>query len=110
MNNIVGSLTFRWIGPYILSADHSALAENIQICYNNDVKWIHVDICDGVATSGSLTFGPKHVADLKQKFPTLGFDVHVSIMIDMCLCYFYEYIRNSYVCNQYFVVFIYYTI
>ena len=57
------------IVPSILSADYSALAENIQICYNNDVKWIHVDICDGVATPGSLTFGPKHVADLKQKFP-----------------------------------------
>lgn len=65
------------IAPSILSADFSALGEEIRRVEKAGADWIHIDVMDGHFVP-NLTFGPPVVAAVR-KVTKLPFDVHLMI-------------------------------
>ncbi len=66
-----------YIGPSILSADFSHLAEEIRRVEQTGADLIHIDIMDGHFVP-NLTFGPKIVGTIR-KLTRLPLDVHLMI-------------------------------
>lgn len=66
------------LAPSILAADYTRLGEQIQLCTNGGVKWIHCDIMDGHFVP-NISYGPEVVAAARRAAPDAFFDVHLMI-------------------------------
>jgi ribulose-phosphate 3-epimerase len=66
------------LAPSILAADHSCLAEGLEVVGDLPVKWLHLDIMDGHFVP-NLSFGPQTVADLRKRNSDLFFDTHLML-------------------------------
>ncbi len=66
------------IAPSVLSADFSAMGEEIKSVEKAGADIIHLDVMDGVFVP-NITFGIKMVADIR-KSTTLPFDCHLMIV------------------------------
>lgn len=66
------------LAPSILAADHSHLAEGLEVVSSLPVKWLHLDIMDGHFVP-NLSFGPQTVADLRKRNADLFFDTHLML-------------------------------
>lgn len=65
------------IAPSILSADFSALGDDVRMVADAGADWIHVDVMDGHFVP-NLTIGPAHVKALKG-VTEVPLDVHLMI-------------------------------
>jgi len=66
------------LAPSILAADFTRLGEQIKICADNGVSWIHCDIMDGHFVP-NISYGPM-VVQAARKAHSQGFmDVHLMI-------------------------------
>ena len=65
------------IAPSILSADFSALGEEIAAVEAAGADWIHIDVMDGHFVP-NITMGPGVVKSLR-KMTALPFDVHLMV-------------------------------
>ena len=70
-------MTAPLIAPSILSADFSALGEDVRQISAGGADWVHVDVMDGHFVP-NLTIGPNHVKALK-KVTSTPLDVHLMI-------------------------------
>ena len=66
------------LAPSILAADHSCLADGLEVVSSLPVKWLHLDIMDGHFVP-NLSFGPQTVADLRKRNCELFFDTHLML-------------------------------
>jgi ribulose-phosphate 3-epimerase len=66
------------LAPSILAADHSCLADGLEVVSSLPVKWLHLDIMDGHFVP-NLSFGPQTVADLRKRNSDLFFDTHLML-------------------------------
>ena len=63
--------------PSILSADFNRLGEQIKILENEGVKWLHIDVMDGVFVD-NITYGNNVVAAMR-KVSNIYFDTHLMV-------------------------------
>jgi ribulose-phosphate 3-epimerase len=66
------------LAPSILAADHSCLAEGLEVVSSLPLKWLHLDVMDGHFVP-NLSFGPQTVADLRKRNSDLFFDTHLML-------------------------------
>lgn len=66
------------LAPSILAADFSKLGEQIEICTQEDIKWIHCDIMDGHFVP-NISFGSGIVKTVRNIAPEAFLDVHLMI-------------------------------
>ena len=71
------------LSPSILSCDYMNMERDFKLCADLGVKWLHVDIMDGIFVP-NITFGPGVVKGLR-RVSDLVLDVH--LMIDRPLRY-----------------------
>ena len=65
------------LSPSILSADFSKLGEDIAKLDENNIKYIHIDVMDGLFVP-SISFGMPVIASIRNKTKAI-FDVHLMI-------------------------------
>lgn len=65
------------LAPSILAADFTNLGEQLSICDQNDIKWIHCDIMDGHFVP-NISYGPM-IVDAANKASDGFMDVHLMI-------------------------------
>ena len=75
------------LSPSILSCDYMNMAREFTACKENGVKWLHVDVMDGIFVP-NITFGMGLVKSMR-KVTDLVLDVH--LMIDRPLRYLEQF-------------------
>src|SRR5690554_5502376 len=65
------------LAPSILAADYTKLGEQLSICDQNQVKWIHCDIMDGHFVP-NISYGPM-IVDAANRASSGFMDVHLMI-------------------------------
>lgn len=66
------------LAPSILAADFSKLGEQIKLCTDEGIQWIHCDIMDGHFVP-NISFGPNVVKHVRKIAPEAFLDVHLMI-------------------------------
>ena len=66
------------LAPSILAADFTQLGNQISLCADNGVKWIHCDIMDGHFVP-NISYGPMIVEAARKAYPDGFMDVHLMI-------------------------------
>ena len=66
------------LSPSILSADFTKLGDQIEKLVENDVKWLHFDIMDGMFVP-NITFGPPVLKSLNSHYDNLYMDAHMMV-------------------------------
>ncbi len=77
------------IAPSILAADFNRLGENIKHLEEADIRYLHVDVMDGMFVP-SISFGMPVIASIRKE-SCLFFDVH--LMIEEPARYYEEFIK-----------------
>lgn len=67
-----------FIAPSLLAADFAKLGEQMDIFVKEKIKYIHIDVMDGLFVP-SLSFGFQLIETLKKAYPSFLFDVHLMI-------------------------------
>ena len=65
------------LAPSILAADFTNLGQDVQTCENCGVKWLHIDVMDGIFVP-NISFGTVVYEGLRKK-SNMFFDVHLMI-------------------------------
>jgi ribulose-phosphate 3-epimerase len=65
------------LAPSILAADFTRLGEQVSVCVDNGIKWIHCDIMDGHFVP-NISYGPM-IVDAANKASDAFLDVHLMI-------------------------------
>ena len=65
------------IAPSILAADFTKLGEDVAKCEENGIKWLHIDVMDGIFVP-NISFGTVVYEGLRKK-SNMIFDVHLMI-------------------------------
>ncbi len=79
------------LSPSILSADFRTLGEQIKELENAGIKWLHIDVMDGIFVP-SISYGMPVIASIR-KGTDLFFDVH--LMIDRPERYIQEFAESG---------------
>src|SRR5690554_5593183 len=66
------------LAPSILSADFTQLGNQIQLCTDNGINWIHCDVMDGHFVP-NISYGPMIVSAARKSAPDAFLDVHLMI-------------------------------
>lgn len=66
------------LAPSILSADFTKLGDQIRLCTESGINWIHCDIMDGHFVP-NISYGPMIVSAAKKAAPEAFIDVHLMI-------------------------------
>lgn len=67
------------LAPSLLSANFYNLEEDINILINNDIKYLHLDVMDGIFVN-NISFGIPVIKKLKEHIPNnIVFDTHLMI-------------------------------
>lgn len=66
------------LAPSILAADISKLGEQVEICMNEGIQWIHCDVMDGHFVP-NICFGPKITEAVRNVAQDAFLDVHMMV-------------------------------
>lgn len=66
------------LAPSILSADFTKLGDQIRLCTESGINWIHCDVMDGHFVP-NISYGPMVVSAAKKAAPEAFIDVHLMI-------------------------------
>ncbi len=66
------------LSPSILAADFGRLAAQLEVLEKNDLKWVHIDVMDGMFVP-SISFGMPVIASIRKQ-TGLFFDTHLMVV------------------------------